>query len=226
MKTKIPIILFLLFNLSNVNESLGQNRRVGNSNSYNDYINNIQSTGNEVNRFNAALNYVSMELLSSAQLTTILRYIHGDQNKFSIGVRAYPNVIDKENFFLVYDCFARFSWAIRLYHFTQGNQEPIHIEPVCSTNTNEFDYIKSSIKDQIFNDKQIEMAKNHIQQRCLTIEQMKELCTIFSLDNYKLELIKFMFDYTDQPQRFYEFKDLLTFKSTQRDLDQFLVSRD
>lgn len=225
MKTKIPIILFLIFNSISINESLGQNRRIGTSNSYNDYLNNIQSTSNEVNRFNFALNFVSMELISSAQLRNILRYIHGDQNKFSVGVSAYPNVIDKENFFMVYDCFARFSWAIKLYHFTQGSQDPINIEPVCSTNPSEFDYIKSSVKDQIFNDKQIEMAKNHIQQRCLTIEQMKDLCTMFSMDNDKLTLIKFMFDYTDQPQRFYEFKDLLSFKSTQRDLDQFLVSR-
>ena len=70
-----------------------------------------------------------------------------------------------------------------------------------------------------------EMAKKHIQKKCFTVEQMKEIVTIFSMDDDKLKMIKYLYNYSYQQNRFYEFRSLLTFNSTQKKLDEYLVNQ-
>ena len=104
-------------------------------------------------------------------------------------------------------------------------QELIVTETVCSTTSSEFKNIMITIEDQTFTNDQLEMAKKHIQKNCLSLEQMKAVTKIFSMDDAKLKIIKFMYDYSNEVSRFYEFRELLTFNSTQRELDKFLVNK-
>ena len=54
--------------------------------------------------------------------------MYNDQKKYELGVAAYPNIIDKDNFFSIYDSFSKFSWAIKLYHNTQEKQQLTALE--------------------------------------------------------------------------------------------------
>ena len=54
---------------------------------------------------------------------------------------------------------------------------------------------------------------------------MKKIVPIFSMDDDKLKMIKYMYDYSYQQNKFYEFRGLLTFSSTQKELDEFLVGK-
>ena len=103
--------------------------------------------------------------------------------------------------------------------------EVVNANSICTTSETEFKNIKTSIDDQTFSDDQMEMAKKHIQKKCFTIEQMKEIVNIFKMDDDKLEMIKYLYDYSHQQNRFYEFRSLLTFNSTQKELDEFLVGK-
>ena len=421
MKKNFTILMVLIV-LSVFQNASAQNNQWSATDKFRNCMASIQSTNDELTRFNYAMNYFLTERATTIQLQDACHYLYSDQKKYELGVAAYPNIIDKDNFFNIYDAFTKFSWAIKLYHNTQEKQQltaletnyqlnveqdnsaiydlliqkgdlllsenefddailiyqqALEIKPsdqaaiakidhveaikqelsaileaesqlnsqfdalihngdvflsanqvddaitmyeqamalkpgdesvylrikeannwktelsgmveeenqkrsqydflmqkgeifvssnkfddaisvyqqasaifpeeqmpyikieeasrlkqeiantnsICTTNEDEFSHIKTSIDDQTFADDQMEMAKKHIQKKCFTIEQMKAIIPIFSMDDDKLEMIKYMYDYSYQKNRFYEFRGLLTFSSTQKELDEFLVGK-
>ena len=421
MKKNFTILMVLIV-LSVFKNASAQNNQWSATDKFRNCMASIQSTNNELTRFNYAMNYFLTERATTIQLQDACHYLYSDQKKYELGVAAYPNIIDKDNFFNIYDAFTKFSWAIKLYHNTQEKQQltaletnyqlnveqdnsaiydlliqkgdlllsenqfddailiyqqALEIKPsdqgaiakidhveaikqelsaileaesqlnsqfdalihngdvflsanqvddaitmyeqamalkpgdesvylrikeannwktelsgmveeenqkrsqydflmqkgeifvssnkfddaisvyqqasaifpeeqmpyikieeanrikqelanansVCVTGESEFKSILTSIDDQTFADDQMEMAKKYIQKKCFTIEQMKAITPIFSMDVDKLEMIKYMYDYSYQQNRFYEFRGLLTFNSTQKELDEFLVGK-
>jgi tetratricopeptide (TPR) repeat protein len=114
---------------------------------------------------------------------------------------------------------------IKIEEASRIKYEVVNANSICTTSETEFKNIKTSIDDQTFSDDQMEMAKKHIQKKCFTIEQMKQIVNIFNMDDDKLEMIKYLYDYSHQQNRFYEFRSLLTFNGTQKELDEFLVNK-
>jgi tetratricopeptide (TPR) repeat protein len=419
MKKNFTILMVLIV-LSVFQNASAQNNQWSATDKFRNCMISMQSTNDELTRFNYAMNYFLTEHATTIQLQDACHYMYSDQKKYELGVAAYPNIIDKDNFFNIYDAFSKFSWAIKLYHNTQEKQQltaletnyqlnieqdnnaiydlliqkgdlllsnndfdnailiyqqALEIKPsdltaqekinniesiqqelaaileaenqlntqfdvliqngdvflsanqvdeaiamyeqamalkpgdetaylrikeannwkpefsniaenqkrteydflmqkgeifissikfddaisvyqqasaifpaeqmpyikieevnrlkqelanansICTTNETEFNHIKTSIDDQSFADDQMEMAKKYIQKKCFTIEQMKAIIPIFSMDSDKLEMIKYMYDHSYQQNRFYEFRVLLTFNSTQKELDEFLVGK-
>lgn len=421
MKKNFTILMVLIL-LSVFQNASAQNNQWSATDKFRNCMTSMQSTNDELTRFNYAMNYFLTEHATTIQLQDACHYLYSDQKKYELGVAAYLNIIDKDNFFNIYDAFSKFSWVIKLYHNTQEKQQltaletnyqlnveqdnnaiydlliqkgglllsnnefdnailiyqqALEIKPsdltaqvkinniesiqqelaaileaenqinsqfdaliqngdvflsanqvaesitmyeqamalkpgdetaylrikeanawktetsnmvedenqkqteydflmqkgeifvssnkfddavsayqqasnifpaeqmpyikieeanrlrqelansnsICTTNESEFNHIKTSIDDQNFADAQMEMAKKSIQKKCFTIEQMKEIVPIFSMDDDKLQIIKYMYDYSYQKNRFYEFRGLLTFSSTQKELDEFLVGK-
>ncbi len=422
MKKNTTILFALILALITIKNATGQNNQWSAINKFRNCITSMQSTNDEMTRFNYAMNYFLTEHSTTIQLQDACHYLYSDQKKYELGVAAYPYIIDKDHFFNIYDSFTKFSWAIKLYHNTQEKQQltalandyqlninqdnnaiydlliqkgdmllsnnqfdealliyqqALEIKPsdevvigkindvatiqqelaaileaenqlnaqfdsyiqqgdvllssnkveeaismyemamalkpgdetayqrikeanhwkmeltnmveeenqkwtqynflmqkgdilvssnkfdeavaafqqasaifpseqmpyskiqeanrlkqelananaICTTSESEFKNILTSIDDQTFADDQMEMAKKHIQKKCFTIEQMKEIVPIFSMDDDKLKMIKYLYNYSYQQNRFYEFRSLLTFNSTQKKLDEYLVNK-
>lgn len=79
------------------------------------------------------LAFVENNEIYSSELIDVCSYVQQEKSKYKICVRAFPNVIDKRNFFDVYDVFNSFSYAIRLYHRTQGGNNVNTNTPPIST---------------------------------------------------------------------------------------------
>ncbi len=186
----------------------------------------MQSTNDESKRLDYALNYFVNQSTTTGQLQRALRLLYSDRIKFDLGAAAYPNIRDKDQFFAIYDNFKKFSWAMQLYHYTQAQGEWINDPRICSASDVDFQRIKKSIENQwSFGSEQIEMAKQQVENWCFTIEQMKQIVVIFKMDKERLEIIKFMYDSSDQQRRFYEFGGLLTFSSAKKELNRFLIAK-
>ncbi|MDG1260840.1 MAG: DUF4476 domain-containing protein [Flavobacteriales bacterium] len=415
-------LLLLVFMLATTQNSYAQSNQWSAINKFRNCVSSMQSTNNETTRFNYAMQYFLTEHCTTIQLQDACYYLNDDQKKYDLCLSAYPNIIDKDNFFNIYDSFKTFSKALKLYHNTQESaqfaafendyqlgveqdinsifdllvkkgdllmsknqfdeavliyQQALEISPeselvkmkidevsdvqfelasileeenklnaqfdlliqqgdvklssnkvdeaidlyeeamllkpgeqlaymrikeannwqttltnnieeenkkvaeynflmqkgdilmssgafddaiaifeqagrllpqeqmplirvgevmslrdelandavICSTPDEEFNFIKSSIKDKMFADEQAEMAKGHIRKGCLSNDQMKEIVSIFSMDDDKVNIIKFMYDYSTSPETFYEFRQLLTFSSTKEELDEFLLGK-
>ena len=422
MKRNSTILFVLMLSIVNIQSVLGQSNQWSATNKFRNCMTSMQSTHDELTRFNYAMNYFLTEHATTIQLQDACHFLNSDQKKYELGVAAYPNIIDKDHFYSIYDSFSKFSWAIKLYHNTQEKQQLTTLETnyqlnvekdnnaiydlliqkgdlllsnnqfddalliyqqaqeikpadkvvidkitdvakikqelaaileaenkvnadfdsyiqqgdvllsannvdqaiamyekamalkpgdqtaylrikeaniwkselsniveeenqkrtqydfllqkgdilvssnkyddaiavyqeasviypteqspyvkieeanrlkqellnattICTTSDAEFRTIKKSIDDKTFADDQMEMAKKHIQKKCFNIEQMKKIVRIFSMDDDKLAMIKYLYDYSYQQNQFYEFRSMLRFSSTQKEFDDFLMGK-
>lgn len=95
---------------------------------------------------------------------------------------------------------------------------------VSGMSSSDFESAKSSIKSKSFEDSKMTMAKQVIKNNCLTTAQVKEIMEIFSFEETKLDLAKFAYDRTVDPNNYYKLNDAFTFESTIEELDKYIES--
>lgn len=234
MKKITFIALALILILSSSTQSFAQQKGHNSNAKYQKCVRSIQSTNNHQYRYNNALQYFSNEYCTTSQLQDVCHYITKDNKKFRLCVAAYPNIIDKENFFRIYNSFSSFAFAIRLYHNTQAKDvtviyeevhEVIEEDIIYTTSHEEFFQIITAIEDQSFSSEQKQIAKKYIAKKPLSMEQLQKIVSLFSMDDDKLEIIKFLYDYAPVPEEMYIFRNSLTFLGTKKKFDKFLINK-
>lgn len=320
----------------------------------------MQGSVDQQIRYTNALRYFSSMHCTTAQLQDACYYLTRDIDKYNLCLAAYPNVIDHQNFFNIYDSFSRLSFAMRLYHDTQERDELLWIQntyqlgetndvdsrfellivkgdlllasnkfdeaieaytdamalkprnsitqqkiievnnrrvelanslaeeknreqmfyqlisqgdsklmanlfneaiahyeramslipgnpiayqkikeandrklefvevPVvhCFTDENEFSNIIAAIKDQRYASDMRELSKTYISKKCFSFAQYKQIVGLFRVDDHKLEIIKFLYDFIEDTSRMYEFRNELMYTSSKSKLDEFLINQD
>lgn len=89
----------------------------------------------------------------------------------------------------------------------------------------EFADVKKSIGSKSFEDSKMTLAKQVGGNRCFTVEQVKELMTLFSFEDSKLEIAKYAYDRTFDIDNYYKVNDAFTFESSIDDLNNHIKSR-
>ncbi len=92
-------------------------------------------------------------------------------------------------------------------------------------NPNEFSEMKESIRSKDFENTRLTIAKQIIQNNCLTSSQVKEILGIFDFENTKLEFAKFAYDRTYDINNYYKVNDAFEFESSVEDLNKYINSR-
>lgn len=422
MNKNTTLLFVFMLSLSLISPTLAQNNQWSSTDKFRNCMTTMQSTNDEQTRLNYAMQYFLTEHSTILQLQDACYYLFSDQKKYELCVAAYPNILDKDNFFNIYNSFSAFSQAIRLYHNTQANDQYVSLQndyqinveqdnhalfdlliqkgdillsnnqfdeaiafytqaqeikpndqtpalkitevnqiqtqlanvvqqeqqlnsqfntliqqgdvqlasnqvdqaialyeqamqlkpgdptayqrikeannwqkdlsnmveaenqkqtefdflmqkgeilvssskfdeaiiayqqasaifpnnqtpyikideanrnklalsnatAICTTTDSDFKQIKKSIDDATFSDKQAKLAKVYIQKKCFSIDQIKEIVKIFSMDDDKLDMIKYAYDFSNAPHRFSEFESILTFSSSQKELNTFLINR-
>ncbi len=422
MKKNTILLFIFMLSLSMTSTTFAQNNQWSSSDKFRNCMTTMQSTNDEQTRLSFAMQYFLTEHCTILQLQDACYYLFSDQKKYELCLAAYPNILDKDNFYKIYDSFSAFSQAIRLYHNTQANDQYVSLQndyqinteqdnkalfdlfiqkgdillsnnqfdeaiafytqaqelkpndqipplkiseanqiktqlanvivqeqqlnnqfnnliqqgdvqlasnqveqaitfyeqamqlkpadptayqrikeannwqkdlsnmieaenqkqkefdfliqkgeilvssskfdeaiaayqqasaifpnnqtpyikideanrsklalanasAICTTNDVEFKRMKTSIEDATFSDKQAKLAKVYIQKKCFSIEQLKEIVEIFNMDDDKLDMIQYSYNFSNAPHRFNEFKSILTFPSTKSKLDEFLINR-
>ena len=100
------------------------------------------------------------------------------------------------------------------------------IEETCFTEESKFSHIMSTIESQTFSRDMKEMTKKQVSKNCLSMDQFKQIVPLFSMDDDKLELIQFYYDYAEYPDKMYLLRDLLTFSSSKKEFDDFLINKE
>lgn len=102
--------------------------------------------------------------------------------------------------------------------------------PVATTKTgctvaignDQFNRIKSNIESKPFSDTKMSVARVATKNACMTVNQIKEITKLFSMDDDKLVYAKFAFDYCVDKANYYEISDAFSFSTTQEDFLKFL----
>ncbi len=82
----------------------------------------IKSFHHEYQKLDEAIKLCGTFSLSSNQVRLMAAVFKNDQERYRFAVSAFPNCIDKGNFYDVYDAFAYFSTAFRLHDFILAYQ--------------------------------------------------------------------------------------------------------
>ncbi|MBA2611013.1 MAG: DUF4476 domain-containing protein [Bacteroidetes bacterium] len=85
-----------------------------------------------------------------------------------------------------------------------------------------FDSMKKSIESKPFSDTKMSTAKVSTKSNCMSVNQIKEICKLFSMDDDKLNYAKFAYDYCVDKANFYQVSEVFSFSSTADDLNAFI----
>lgn len=109
----------------------------------------------------------------------------------------------------------------------QLKQEYVDVTVVdCQTDENEFSHIIAAIKDKNYSSEMRELSKTYISKKCFSIGQYKEIVGLFRVDDHKLEIIKYFYDFMDDTSKMYEFRNVFAYSSTKSKLDEFLLGKE
>lgn len=85
-----------------------------------------------------------------------------------------------------------------------------------------FDKMKQSVEAKPFSETKMSTAKVATKNNCLSINQIKEICKLFSMDDDKLAYAKFAYDYCIDKGNYYQVSEVFSFSATTDNLNEFL----
>ncbi|MBL0340291.1 MAG: DUF4476 domain-containing protein [Bacteroidetes bacterium] len=92
-------------------------------------LNQLALQPNDQQKLQFSKNMLQGSCLLSSQVKDMAMVFGGDYYRFEFCKKSYKHVFDPGNFFDVYDAFANFSNAIRLYDFVSRQEPPIIVDP-------------------------------------------------------------------------------------------------
>lgn len=85
-----------------------------------------------------------------------------------------------------------------------------------------FQKMKKSVEDKPFSDTKMSTAKVATKNACLSAEQIKDICSLFSMDEDKLTYAKYAYAYCVDKANFYHISEIFSFSSTTDELNKFI----
>lgn len=89
----------------------------------------------------------------------------------------------------------------------------------------DFKDAKTSISKQTFADQQMQIAKQVVQNHCVSTDQIKEIMGIFTFEQNKLDFAKFAYDYCTEKANYYKVNDAFTFSGSVTELTNYVNSK-
>lgn len=86
----------------------------------------------------------------------------------------------------------------------------------------EFSEMKESISSKDFENTKLTIAKQILQNNCLTAAQVRELLGLFDFENTKLDFAKYAYDRTYDIGNYYKVNDAFEFESSVDDLNKYI----
>jgi len=104
------------------------------------------------------------------------------------------------------------------------NDTPVSSNTGCmfAMNSGDFESAKASIKAQSFDDTKLSTAKNIASSNCLSAQQVKDICQLFSFEDKKLEFAKFAYVRCTERNKFFIVNDVFQFSSNVDELNEYI----
>jgi len=96
----------------------------------------------------------------------------------------------------------------------------------CSTpmSAADFDSAKESVNTGGIDDTKLKIAKQVVDENCMSTEQVKEMMELLSFEKAKLDLAKYGYSRVTDKRNYYKINDALTFESSKTELDTYINS--
>lgn len=180
--------------------------------------NNLSMQGDFRSRLVYASNLVSNNCITTLQLMTVLSYFGEDIDKLSVAMNGYPQVVNKQDIYDVFDSFAYFSTAFKFNDYINnfnGNQ-PVVVAPApvpvqitypqlnypnpaayrgqhnCNlpVTEQEFNLSARQIAQQGSQNLKYKSALDFASTYCITVAQVMKLTTLLSSETDRINILK------------------------------------
>ncbi len=112
-----------------------------------------------------------------------------------------------------------------------GNSQPVQtnnrMDNTChhAMNAANFGKMKESVQSKPFSDTKMSTAKVATKNACLSVNQIKEICKLFSMDDEKLAYAQFAYDYCVDKANYYQVSEVFSFSTTTDELNKFIEAK-
>ncbi|MBA3665652.1 MAG: DUF4476 domain-containing protein [Bacteroidetes bacterium] len=108
---------------------------------------------------------------------------------------------------------------------TTTNVQPVNTG--CGTPMNDAAYekMKTSVDETSFQDSKMSVAKVAVKNNCLSVEQIKGICSLLGTDDHKLMYAKYAYDHCTDKANYYQVSGVFSFSRTTQDLNKFLEKK-
>lgn len=89
----------------------------------------------------------------------------------------------------------------------------------------DFDKLKKSVESKPFSDTKMSTARVATKNACMSAAQIKQISSLFNMDDDKLAYAKFAYDYCTDKSNFYQVSEVFSFSSTTDELNKFLEEK-
>jgi hypothetical protein len=190
----------------------------------------VSAAPSESQQLDYAKQIAASHLLSSLQVKAIASKLKDDAARLEFATAAYPHTVDPENFYEVYDAFTTFSKMMRLHDRVRSLERPSQVQTVVvpeSRSEAEFQEILRSLQKESFDQTRMKVAKQILASstRRFRSEQIKRMLGCFDFEQNKLELAKYAYDYTLDPEMYFLVNDAFDFVNTKETLARYIESR-
>ncbi|MEO5644209.1 MAG: DUF4476 domain-containing protein [Bacteroidia bacterium] len=90
--------------------------------------------------------------------------------------------------------------------------------------SSDFENAKKSVSGQSFEDQKLKIAKQVLNTNCMSCAQVKEIMSLFSFEETKLDWAKFAYGKTTDFNNYYQLNDGFTYSSSVDDLNSYIES--
>ena len=89
-------------------------------------------------------------------------------------------------------------------------------------NPKDFNEAVTLLSKESFDDTRLATAKQIIATNPMTVNQIAQLCRLFTYENNALELAKFAYPYCVEKNKYYMLNDVFTYDSSKRELNEYI----
>jgi hypothetical protein len=89
----------------------------------------------------------------------------------------------------------------------------------------DFSGVKQSIASKSFDDSRLQIAKQVLSTNCLLSSQVRDIMTLFSFEDTKLQFAKYAYGYTYDLGNYYKLNDAFTFESSIDELNTYIQAQ-
>ena len=107
---------------------------------------------------------------------------------------------------------------------TASNQQVATTNAGCRSamSTANFETMKKSVESKPFSDTKMSTAKIATKNNCLSVNQVKEVSKLFSMDEDKLAYAKYAYDYCIDKGNYFQVSEVFSFSTTTDEFNEFL----
>ncbi len=212
-----------------------------NDNDFNYLRSSVKSKSFDSSRLTLAKQACKNNCMRAEQIAGLCKLFSYESSKLEFAKYAYEYCFDRRNYYKVGQAFSYSSSVDELNNFIFNH--PINNIPpqgyypqmpgIQCDNANcryfmsdaDFSEMKRMINKTPFSSTKMSIAKQACTNNCMSAEQIREICRLFTFDSDRLTFAKYAFDYCYDRRNYYKVSDVFSFSSSITELNRYINDR-